>query len=124
MTGQSAGPCSRPKSKPRILADSIKGIYKRRKIPNRTHVVFTRKKDGSYDIGIALINVRPIRESKGKYTVIDLDVKLPVDIIIDGVRLPPRMVLKIFRKLSERDMQRIRIGRTIRRLTLPKAEIT
>lgn len=83
------------------------------KEPKRKNsLVLNRLPDGSYGLEIYLNNLR-LRRVAGtnKYMLASLSGRVPVSIDVDGVLVKPNVVLKVYRKLSAREVRKREISR-------------
>lgn len=66
----------------------------------RSRTRLTKNEDGTYRFEIVLERMRLTRVAGNVYWMADMDSFVPVVVDFDGVRIRPRLVLKIFRKLN------------------------
>lgn len=67
-------------------------------------IAVAKNGDGSYNIAIAAINIRPESCRRGTILkVIDVQQMLPVKIEFDGITVRPKLVLKMYRKMNIKD---------------------
>lgn len=73
-----------------------------------------RTKDGSYTIQITIKGIRPKPMKAGRIHVLaSIDQVLPFAVDFEGVNLKPKLILKLYRKLTEQDI------RTLEKLKSP-----
>lgn len=64
-------------------------------------IVANRKPDGSYTVAILLDNVRPSKLKNGRlYEFVSHQSDTPLTFDVNGVKLKPKVLVKIWKKLS------------------------
>lgn len=62
----------------------------------------------NYILEIKIEGIKPKQRKGGRlYSLVDVVTELDRPVVLDGVPLKPKLILKLFRKLSERDVVRL-----------------
>jgi len=67
-----------------------------------------KSKNGTYDLELSITGIKPRRLHGGRFwEMAAVDQMLPFAVDMDGVKLKPKLILRLFRKLKEADVIRI-----------------
>lgn len=74
----------------------------------KVHAVLKRHENGSWMLGIRAMPIEVDGDADGLYTLLDVDENVDLSVNCDGITKRPRLILKLYCKLSQKENGEVR----------------